>query len=178
MPRPGGVLPWASQPPVGVGCAHRDIGWVLTTGCGISGRRSAWRRAPASPGVAVRQVDAEHPVAFVDLGSAWWVALSAEPLVLVAPLGRDRLTSVPGGGGHGVDLVGADRLPLHPDLMALPGLSLGHHLGHQVPAQPHLPGLSPTGPCARPRRTRGLVHERCAHPLTNRTRILPSGPGR
>jgi hypothetical protein len=60
MPRPGGVLPWASQPPpVGVCCAHRDIGWVLTTGCGISGRRSPWRRGPASPGVAVRLVGAE-----------------------------------------------------------------------------------------------------------------------
>jgi hypothetical protein len=64
MPRPGGVLPWASQPPpVGVCCAHRDIGWVLTTGCGISGRRSPWRRGPASPGVAVRLVGAELTVA-------------------------------------------------------------------------------------------------------------------
>jgi hypothetical protein len=55
---PGGVLPWAASqpPPVGVCCAHEDIGWVL--------------RPLASRGVAVHGVEVQprrvRP-------SGWWV---------------------------------------------------------------------------------------------------------
>jgi hypothetical protein len=31
-----------------------------------------------------------------------------------------------------------------PHLVPLPSLGLGHHLGDQIPTQPHLPRLAPT----------------------------------
>jgi hypothetical protein len=33
---------------------------------------------------------------------------------------------------------------LHPQLVLLPLLRLGHHLGDQIAAEPHLPRLPPT----------------------------------
>src|SRR5215207_1358106 len=137
-----------------------------------------WSAGPEPPRCGRVTVGAETR-SHLDLGLASWVALSAEPVVLVGSglLSRNWLASLPRGAGHGVDLVVVDRLTLHPDLMPLPALGLGHHLGHQVAAQPHLPRLSPTGPRATLRGTRCLVHKRLAHALASRKRVLGSWSG-
>jgi hypothetical protein len=52
------------------------------------------------------------------------------------------------GAAMSVDLGVGNRLAVDPDLVALPSLGLGHHLGDQILTQPHLPRLAPTGTSA------------------------------
>src|SRR5215213_8847952 len=59
--------------------------------------------------------------------------------------------------------------------MALPSLRIGHHLGDQIPTQPHLARLASTGVSAALCSPRGLVHERSAHPLAHGELVLPGG---
>jgi hypothetical protein len=49
--------------------------------------------------------------------------------------------------------------------VSLPGLGLGHHLGDQIPAQPHLPRLPPSAARATLAGAGGLVDKGSAHPL-------------
>src|SRR5215211_3642600 len=114
--------------------------------------------------------------------SARRVAVGLEPVVAVGPGRRRRvggLDRLAGGGGRAGDLGLVDRFALHPQLMPLPCLGLGHHLGDQVPAQPHLPRLPATaGARATIRWTRRLIHQRPAHPLAHSDAILGGRAGR
>ena len=77
--------------------------------------------------------------------SAWRVAFGAEPVVVGRRwrFGLGRAFGLAGRGGHGIDILVADRLLLHPQLVSMPSLGLGHHLGDEVAAQPHLPRVTP-----------------------------------
>ena len=82
----------------------------------------------------------------------------------------------------GIDLGVGNRLALDPHLMALPSLGIGHHLGDQIPTQPHLTRLTPTGASATLWPSWRLVHERPAPPLApppsdTPSRHRPSGGG-
>src|SRR4029453_17255895 len=68
-----------------------------------------------------------------------------------------------------------NRLALDPHLVALPSLGIGHHLGDQIPTQPHLPRLAPTGASTTLWPARRLVHERLAPPLARWQPVLPDG---
>jgi hypothetical protein len=59
--------------------------------------------------------------------------------------------------------------------VSLPGFSLGHHLGHQIPAQPHLPRLPPTAARATLRSARRLIHKPPAHPLPDPQPLVGGG---
>jgi hypothetical protein len=74
------------------------------------------------------------------------VALGAEPVVASRRwrLGLDRRFGWAGRGGHSIEVLVADRRLLHPQLVLLASLRPGHHLGDQIAAPPHLPGLTPT----------------------------------
>ena len=74
------------------------------------------------------------------------VALVTEPVIGLRPVRvpTDRLVLPVRGRKHGIDLGVGNRLALDPHLVALPSLGLGHHLGNQIPTQPHLPRLAPT----------------------------------
>ena len=80
-------------------------------------------------------------------GLVLWVAFITEPVIVTRPVRvlTDRLVLLVRGRKHGVDLGVGHRLALDPHLVALPSVGLGHHLGDQIPAQPHLPRLTPTG---------------------------------
>src|SRR5215218_4028418 len=110
-------------------------------------------------------------------GSVPRVAFVTEPVMVTGPvrLLTDRLVLPVRGRKHGVDLGVGHRLALDPHLVALPGLRLGHHLGDQVPAQPHLTRLAPTGASATRWPSWRLVHERPAHPLADGEPVLPGG---
>src|SRR5215211_8172007 len=110
-------------------------------------------------------------------GSVPGVALVTEPIIATRPVRplTDRLVRPVRGRTHGIDLGVGNRLALDPHLMALPSLRLGHHLGDQIPTQPHLPRLAPTGTSTTLWPSWRLVHERPAHPLTHREPIVPGG---
>jgi hypothetical protein len=110
-------------------------------------------------------------------GSVPRVALVIEPVIGLRPVRvlPDRLTLVVRARKRGVDLGVGHRLALDPDLVALPSLGLGHHLGDQIPTQPHLPRLAPMGASATRWPSWRLVHERLAHPLAHRQPVLPRG---
>src|SRR4029453_17336189 len=99
-------------------------------------------------------------------GSAPRVALVTEPVIGLRPVGllTDRLPLLVRGRRHGIALGIGHRLALHPHLVALPSLGLGHHLGDQIPTQPHLARLAPTGASATLWPSRRLVHKRPAPP--------------
>ena len=80
-------------------------------------------------------------------GSVARVAFIIEPVIAtrLVRVPTDRLVRPVRGRKHGVDLGVGDRLALDPHLVALPSLGLGHHLGDQIPTQPHLPRLAPAG---------------------------------
>jgi hypothetical protein len=79
--------------------------------------------------------------------SAPRVAFIIEPVIATRPVRvpTDRLVRPVRGRKHGIDLGVGNRLALDPHLVPLPSLRLGHHLGDQIPTQPHLPRLAPTG---------------------------------
>jgi len=83
-------------------------------------------------------------------GSAPPVTFITEPVIATRPvrLLTDRLILPVRGRTHGIDLGIGNRLAVDPHLVALPSLRLGHHLGDQIPTQPHLPKLPPTGSSA------------------------------
>jgi hypothetical protein len=83
-------------------------------------------------------------------GLVLWVAFITEPVIVTRPVRvlTDRLVLLVRGRKHGVDLGVGHRLALDPHLVTLPSLGLGHHLGDQIPTQPHLPRLSTTGSSA------------------------------
>ena len=60
----------------------------------------------------------------------------------------DRLVLLVRGRKHGVDLDVGHRLALDPHFVTLPSLRFGHHLGDQIPTQPDLARLAPTGASA------------------------------
>src|SRR5512132_3192385 len=105
------------------------------------------------------------------------VAFITEPVIVTRPVRvlTDRLVLPVRGRTHGVDLGIGNRLALDSHLMALPSLRLGHHLGDQIPTQPHLPRLAPTGASAPLWPSWRLVHERPAPPLAHREPVLPGG---
>ena len=105
-------------------------------------------------------------------GLVLWVAFITEPVIVTRPVRvlTDRLVLLVRGRKHGVDLGVGHRLALDPHLMTLPSLSISHHLGDQIPSQPHLSRLAPTGASAW-----RLVHERPAHPLAHGQTVLPDG---
>jgi hypothetical protein len=78
------------------------------------------------------------------------VAFVTEPVIGLRPVRvpDDRLVLPVRGRTHGIDLGVGNRLAVDPDLVALSSLGLGHHLGDQMPTQPHLPRLAPTGTSA------------------------------
>jgi hypothetical protein len=66
--------------------------------------------------------------------SARRVTFGPEPVVVIG-LGlrlSDRLARLANGRGHTSDLGVVDRLALHLQLVSLPGLGLGHHLGDHM----------------------------------------------
>jgi len=83
-------------------------------------------------------------------GSVPRVALVIEPVIATRPvrLLADRLTLPIRRHSHSVDLGVGNRLAVDPHLVTLPSLGLGHHLGDQIPTQPHLARLAPTGASA------------------------------
>src|SRR5215217_4366582 len=108
------------------------------------------------------------------VGSVPRVALVTEPVILIGPVRvlTDRLVLPDWGRTHGIDLGVGNRLAVDPHLVALPSLGLGHHLGDQIPTQPHLARLAPTGASTTLWPSWRLVHERPAHPLTHRQPVL------
>src|SRR5512133_2459603 len=102
-------------------------------------------------------------------GSVPRVALVIEPVIVARPVRvlGDRLVLPVRGGTHGVDVDIGDRLALDSHLVALPSLRLGHHLGDQIPTQPHLTRLTPTTASATLWPSWRLIHERLAHPLAH-----------
>ena len=56
----------------------------------------------------------------------------------------DRLVLPVRGRKHGIDLGVGNRLALDQHLVTLPSLRVGHHLGDQIPTQPHLTRLAST----------------------------------
>src|SRR5215216_4756183 len=109
-------------------------------------------------------------------GSVPGVAFITEPGIATRPgLLADRLVLPVRGRTHGIDLGIGNRLTLDPDLVALPSLRLGHHLGDQIPTQPHLTRLAPTGASATLWPSWRLVYEWPAHPLAHRRPVLPGG---
>src|SRR5215203_3105133 len=114
------------------------------------------------------------------LPTGWLSAVGrfiTEPVIATRPVRplTDRLVLPVRGRKHGIDLGVGNRLALDPHLMALPSFRLGHHLGDQIPTQPHLPRLAPTGTSTTLCSPRGLVHERSAHPLAYGELVLPGG---
>src|SRR4029453_8987315 len=108
-------------------------------------------------------------------GSVPRVAFITEPGIATRPgLLTDRLLLPVRGRTHGIDLGVGNRPTFDPDLVALPSLRLGHHLGDQIPTQPHLTRQAPTGASATLWPWR-LVHERLAHPLAHWQPVLPGG---
>src|SRR5829696_9783380 len=105
------------------------------------------------------------------------VAFITEPVIVTRPvrLLADWLVLPDWGRTHGIDLGVGNRLALDSHLVALPSLGLGHHLGDQIPTQPHLTRLAPTEASTTLWPSRRLVHERPAHPLTHREPIVPGG---
>jgi hypothetical protein len=83
-------------------------------------------------------------------GLVLWVAFITEPVIVTRPVRvlTDRLVLLVRGRKHGVDLGIGNRLALDPHLVTLPSLRLGHHLGDQIPSQPDLTRLAPTGASA------------------------------
>ena len=110
-------------------------------------------------------------------GSVPRVAFITEPVIATRPVRvpTDRLVRPVRGRKHGIDLGVGNRLALDPHLMALPSLRVGHHLGDQIPTQPHLTRLASTGASATLWPSWRLVHERPAHPLAHRQPVLPGG---
>src|SRR5512132_407035 len=110
-------------------------------------------------------------------GSVPRVALVIEPVIVTRPVRvlTNRLVLPVRGRTHGVDLGIGNRLALDSHLVALPSLRLGHHLGDQIPTQPHLTRLTPTGASATLWPSWRLVHERPAPPLTHGAPVLPGG---
>ena len=109
-------------------------------------------------------------------GSVPRVAFITEPVNGLRPgLLTDRLVRPVRGRRHGIDLGVGHRLAVDPHLVPLPSLGLGHHLGDQIPTQPHLARLTPTGASATLWPSRRLVHERPAHPLAHREPVVPGG---
>jgi hypothetical protein len=78
--------------------------------------------------------------------------------------------------GQGIDTQVADRLLLHPQLVLLPSLGLGYHLGDQISAQPHLSGLTLTAAWASLGWTGRVVHKWPAHAFADLERFLPGWP--
>src|SRR5918992_6339825 len=104
------------------------------------------------------------------------VVFITEPVIVTRPgLLTDRLALPVRRHSHSVDLGVGNRLALDPHLVALPSLRLGHHLGDQIPTQPHLSRLAPTGASATRWLAWRLIHERPAHPLAHREPVLPGG---
>src|SRR5919112_5543285 len=99
-------------------------------------------------------------------GSGSRVAVITEPVIGLRPVRvlTGRLIPPVRGRTHGIDLGVGHRLALDLHLVALPSLGLGHHLGDQIPTQPHLPTLTPTRASATRWPAWRLVHERPAHP--------------
>jgi hypothetical protein len=85
-------------------------------------------------------------------GLVLWVAFITEPAIVTRPVRvrvlTDRLVLLVRGRKHGIDLGVGNRFALDPHLVTLPSLGLGHHLGDQIPTQPHLPRLATTGSSA------------------------------
>ena len=110
-------------------------------------------------------------------GSVPRVAFITEPVIGLRLVGflTDRLALPVRGRRHGIDHGIRNRLAFHQHLVTLPGLGLGHHLGDQIPSQPHLARLASTGASATVRPGWRLVHERPADPLTHRELVLPDG---
>jgi hypothetical protein len=145
-----------------------------------AGRASSKARPPLRPGAGLLwprsrryQVVWGSPMA----GSAPPVTFITEPVIATRSvrLLADRLILPVRGRTHGIDLGIGNRLAVDPHLVALPSLRLGHHLGDQIPTQPHLPKLPPTGSSATLWPSWRLVHERPAHPLAHRQPVLPGG---
>src|SRR5215211_3762236 len=111
------------------------------------------------------------------VGSVPRIAFITEPVILIGPvrLLADRLMLPVRRHRYSVDLGVGNRLAVDPHLVPLPSLGLGHHLGDQIPTQPHLARLAPTGASATLWPSWRLVHERLAHPLTHREPIVPGG---
>src|SRR5215218_1765339 len=110
-------------------------------------------------------------------GSVPGVAFLTEPVIATRPVRvlTDRLVLPVRGRTHGVNLGIRNRLALNPYLVALPSLGLGHHLGDQIPTQPHLARLAPTGASTTLWPSWRLAHERPAHPLAHRQPVLAGG---
>ena len=107
-------------------------------------------------------------------GSVPRVAFITEPVIATRPgLLTDRLVRPVRGRTHGIDLGVGNRLAVDPHLVTLPSPGLGHHLGDQIPTQPHLARLAPTGASAILWPSRRLVHERPARPLAHREQVVP-----
>src|SRR5215208_6327768 len=112
--------------------------------------------------------------------SAPRVAFIIEPVIATRPVRvpTDRLVRPVRGRKHAIDLGVGNRLAVDPHLVPLASLGIGHHLGDQIPTQPHLPRLAPTGTSTTLWPSWRLVHERPAHPLAHRQPVLPGGSNR
>jgi hypothetical protein len=110
-------------------------------------------------------------------GSVPWVALVTEPVIATRPVRvlTDRLVRPVRGHSHSVHLGVGNRLTVDPHLVPLPSPGLGHHLGDQIPTQPHLTRLALTSASTTLWPAWRLVHERPAHPLAHGQPVVPGG---